>query len=85
MNAPAMHGEVAQQVQCARVGCSVLFTPRKRWARFCSAKCRNDHHGAERRIDAIRDRAVVMFTCLADFASQGNQAAAEAIKGLKAP
>lgn len=65
--------------------CATPFKPRRGWGRFCKDKCRNDFNAREARKEAIRARALVMYECLADFASQGNRAAAEAIKDLKAP
>lgn len=86
-----MHCEGRPQVQCRRDGCAVLFTPRTRWQEFCGDKCRNDHHGAERRKEAIRKAAPKMYAALLTIAEgfdQGADAATlaqAAIKDLKAP
>lgn len=90
MNTSAMHCQPRQQVQCKRDGCTVLFTPRTRWQEFCGDKCRNDHHGLERRLKAIRRAGPRLFEALRVIAAAPSEnpwrdIAAEAIKDLKAP
>jgi hypothetical protein len=91
MNSPETHLAAAGDAQATERPCDycgALFKPSRDWSRFCRGRgngCRNDFHAREARKEAIRARALVMYECLADFASQGNQAAAEAIKDLKAP
>lgn len=83
--ASAMHLEARSLAAVPCDTCGTVFTPRRGWGRFCSTRCRNAFHGAEKRKDAIRAAALRMYDCLADFASQGNAAAAAAIEGLKPP
>lgn len=92
MNAPepvqpaADNALSATQATCEE--CGDLFTPKRGWGRFCKAKCRNDFHGRERRIEAIRAAALPMYRTLASIAGTegplGDQARA-AIRDLKPP
>lgn len=69
MNAPAdtsaMHlaGAEAPLTRKCRF-CTTLFKPRRSWAEFCSTKCRNDFHGAERRKAQQREAAPELFAAL---------------------
>lgn len=81
-----MHWEGQGSAAIACGVCGVPFTPKRAsWAKFCSPRCRNAFHAAEARREKIRDRALVMYACLAELAAQGNEAAAQAIAGLKPP
>jgi hypothetical protein len=40
------------------------YRARRRWTRFCSVRCRNAFHGAERRKEAIRAKALDLYAAL---------------------
>lgn len=64
---PAMHSEAASHADLACEVCSSPFRPRRgAWARarFCSTRCRNAFHGAERRKEPIRAAALDLFAAL---------------------
>ena len=44
--------------------CGTVFTPKRRWSRFCKTKCRNDHHAAQAREEAKRAAAPEMYAAL---------------------
>lgn len=44
MNGPAMHLEHAGATQQPCRECGDLFTPKRSWAVFCGARCRNEWH-----------------------------------------
>ena len=84
----AMHssGQGEAGLKCAE--CGTPFVAARRWGRFCTDKCRNDHHGRERRRKAIAAKAPGMFEALQAIAAGCPDAAvraADAVKGLKAP
>lgn len=85
MSAPAMHYEAQSAALPACETCGAHFTPKRGWARFCSTPCRNAFHGAERRKEAIRARALDLYAALAALAGHGVPVAIEAIKDLKPP
>jgi hypothetical protein len=64
MNAPAMHSQAAPAVEPACETCRATFQPKRGWARFCSAQCRNAFHGAEKRRKAIERAGVPMYEVL---------------------
>lgn len=49
------HGDAKACAQCGST-----FVPRKRWAKFCSAKCRTAHHAGDDGLRAVVSKVTVM-------------------------
>jgi len=67
MGSPTMHLEPPSDVGQAWKVCNTCgreVVSRRKWARFCSTKCRNDFHGAERRREAQRAAAPDLYEAL---------------------
>jgi hypothetical protein len=62
--APAMHLEARGIAAVPCDTCGTVFTPRRGWGRFCSTRCRNAFHGAEKRKDAIKASALDLYEAL---------------------
>lgn len=99
MNTPETHLAARSAAPEAGKPCDTCGGPvasRRKWARFCSTRCRNAFHGSENRVEAIKARALPMYQALAEIARIGCSTNVEncwcgyciakgAIKDLKPP
>lgn len=64
-----------QPAVCARSGCGATFLPKKKWQRFCSARCRTAHHatGADdhKRLADLEQRVAALEAAISKESNRG--------------